>query len=66
VIIFILAIGSNIFCTGNLPVKKSNNLQICEIHGYKKWWDNKFFSRSSFLLVLHLGSGMEKIMIQDP
>jgi hypothetical protein len=51
--------------------QKLNNIQFCEICGYKKRYDNKFFSPLSFLAVF--GSGMGKnqdrgsgINIPDP
>jgi hypothetical protein len=38
--------------------QKYNNVQFCEIFGYKKRYDNNFFSPLSFVAVF--GSGMGK------
>jgi hypothetical protein len=45
------------------PVQKSNNFQFCDICGYKNRYD---IHPSLLLLLLNLGSEMDKKRIQDP
>jgi hypothetical protein len=55
-----LKTGPNFFSSA---FQKQNNLQFCEICGYKKGYDNTFFSPLPSLLLRFLDQGSE---IRDP